>query len=107
MGPDDTDTLLLSKVRLHPIHTLVLPKIHSAKDLDTVSAEISAALWTGITGASVDRHTPINLVASTESAKALHNIGEIAAWKSTFGPTQGGQLTALLVCSICASLDRN
>ncbi|KAI0801738.1 Pyruvate/Phosphoenolpyruvate kinase-like domain-containing protein [Irpex lacteus] len=81
-------------VQLHPIRTLVLPKIHSAKDLDTVSSEIFAALWSGI--ASKDRYTPINLVASIESAKALYNIGEIASWKSTFGPNLGGQLTALL-----------
>lgn len=83
------------QVQLHPIRTLVLPKIHSAKDLDTVSSEIFAALWSGI--ASKDRYTPINLVASIESAKALYNIGEIASWKSTFGPNLGGQLTALLV----------
>ncbi|KAI0086589.1 Pyruvate/Phosphoenolpyruvate kinase-like domain-containing protein [Irpex rosettiformis] len=81
-------------VQLHPIHTLVLPKIHSAKDLDTISSAIFAALWNGISGR--DPNMPISLVASIESAKALYNIGEIASWKSTFGPIPGGQLTALL-----------
>lgn len=43
------------------------------------------------------RTEPINIVASIESARALFNIGEIASWKSEFGPLLGGRLTALLV----------
>ena len=39
----------------------------------------------------------IHLVASFESAQALHNIGGIAAWKSVYGPEKGGELKALLV----------
>ena len=39
----------------------------------------------------------IHLVASIESAQALHNIGGIAAWKSVYGPEKGGELRALLV----------
>ena len=39
----------------------------------------------------------IHLVASIESARALHNIGGIAAWKSVYGPEKGGELRALLV----------
>ncbi|KAI0689708.1 Pyruvate/Phosphoenolpyruvate kinase-like domain-containing protein [Cytidiella melzeri] len=81
-------------VQLQPIHTLVLPKIHSAKDLDAVSLEIYSTLRSG--AVSQDRHKPIKLVASIESAKALYNIGEIAAWQSSFGSMFGGQLAALL-----------
>ena len=39
----------------------------------------------------------INLVASIESALALHNVGAIAAWRSVYGPEKGGELRALLV----------
>jgi citrate lyase subunit beta-like protein len=83
------------QVRLSPIQTLVLPKIHSAKDLDAVSMEICATLQSS--ASSNRRHKPINLVASIESAKSLYNIGEIAGWKSVYGPTLGGQVIALLV----------
>lgn len=38
----------------------------------------------------------INLVASIESAFALHNVGAIAAWRSVYGPEKGGELRALL-----------
>jgi hypothetical protein len=38
----------------------------------------------------------LGLVASIESARALWNLGAIAAWKSEFGKL-GGALTALLV----------
>jgi len=39
----------------------------------------------------------IHLVASIESAQALHHVGGIAAWKSVYGPEKGGELKALLV----------
>jgi hypothetical protein len=39
----------------------------------------------------------INFVASIESARALYNIGTIAAWRSVYGPEKGGKLMALLV----------
>ncbi|KAI0372224.1 citrate lyase beta subunit [Pilatotrama ljubarskyi] len=81
-------------MRLPCIRTLVLPKIHSARDLDQVSEEIFI---------SYKAHQfrdpdgpPVQIVASIESAKAMYNLGEIAAWKSQYGPAIGGQLSALL-----------
>ncbi|KAH9933126.1 citrate lyase beta subunit, partial [Epithele typhae] len=76
------------------VRTLVLPKIHSAQDLHYISEQIHAAS---------QRHAfrksgspPVRLVASVESARAMYNLGEIAAWKSTWGPVTGGELSALL-----------
>lgn len=42
----------------------------------------------------------INFVACIESARALYNIGSIAAWRSVYGPEKGGKLMALLVNSL-------
>ncbi|KIP08983.1 hypothetical protein PHLGIDRAFT_355556 [Phlebiopsis gigantea 11061_1 CR5-6] len=83
---------ILQAVQLNPIRTLLLPKIHSASDLHTVSHRMQSSL--DLTGST--RTEPINIVASIESARALFNIGEIASWQSELGPLLGGRLTALL-----------
>ncbi|KAJ7696006.1 citrate lyase beta subunit [Mycena rosella] len=78
---DDITNIVPSKA----VGSLVLPKVHSAEDMDTVSNAIHAA---------GDR-PPLGLVASIESARASWNIGAIAGWKSNFSRT-GGKLMALL-----------
>ena len=65
----------------------MLPKIHSVEDLEIVAEAMEAIGTKGI----------INFVASIESARALYNIGTIAAWRSVYGPEKGGKLAALLV----------
>ena len=67
----------------------MLPKIHSVEDLEIVAEAMEAIGTKGI----------INFVASIESARALYNIGTIAAWRSVYGPEKGGKLAALLVIS--------
>ena len=66
----------------------MLPKIHSVDDLEIVTDAMEAF--------GRARGT-INFVASIESARALYNIGTIAAWRSVYGPEKGGKLMALLV----------
>jgi citrate lyase subunit beta-like protein len=75
----------LSQVTSKSVGSLVLPKVHSAEDLNTVSTAIRDA-----------NGNALGLVASIESARASWNLGAIAAWKSEFGKL-GGALTALLV----------
>lgn len=88
-------------MQLNSIRTLLLPKIHSASDLHTVSRKIHANLGSSIV--KNERKRPINIVASIESARALVNIGEIAGWQSEFGPLLGGKLTALLVSTMSSN----
>ncbi|KAJ6509006.1 citrate lyase beta subunit [Mycena sanguinolenta] len=80
---DDIAEIVTSK----SVGSLVLPKVHSAEDLDTVSKTIL-----DVNGESSNN---LGLVASIESAKASWNLGAIAAWKSKFGKS-GGSLNALL-----------
>ncbi|KAK7048200.1 HpcH-HpaI domain-containing protein [Favolaschia claudopus] len=77
---DDISRIVKSK----SVGSLVLPKVHSAEDLDTVSAAIRAAAGNSL-----------GFIASIESARASYNLGAIAAWKSEFG-APGGALNALL-----------
>ncbi|KAJ6557292.1 citrate lyase beta subunit [Mycena vulgaris] len=77
---DDISNIVTSKA----VGSLVLPKVHSADDLHTVSRAIHAA-----------NGTSLSLIASIESARASWNIGAIASWRSDFGRI-GGTLTALL-----------
>ena len=79
------------------VGNLVLPKIHSAQDLH----HVSRAIFTS----SVDRHSglPLGIIPSIESARGMWNLGHIAGWKSEYGPSFGGSLNALLVCTLCAS----
>lgn len=67
----------------------MLPKVHSVEDLETVTEAMEAIGPKGI----------VNFVASIESARALYNIGTIAAWRSVYSPEKGGKLAALLVIS--------
>lgn len=71
--------------------TLVLPKIHSAQDIHHVSRAIHTATHSKL------RETPLKIVPSIESARALWNLGGIAGWESEYGPEMGGSLSALLV----------
>ena len=83
-------------MRIPVVDTLVLPKINSPHDLDTVSKHIThATAWSSSTAAS--RKRPLRIVASIESATALFHIGDIARWKSKNREEAGGVLTALLV----------
>jgi citrate lyase subunit beta-like protein len=66
----------------------VLPKVNSVEDLEIVTDAMEAFGRAKGT---------ISLVASIESALALHNVGAIAAWRSVYGPEKGGELRALLV----------
>ena len=73
------------------IRAVVVPKVHSAADLDAVSRELHKTFkrspW----------EEPIRIRSSIESAKAMWNLGSIASWKSKYGALSGGVLSALLV----------
>ncbi|KAF7797029.1 hypothetical protein EIP86_008221 [Pleurotus ostreatoroseus] len=88
---------LLQALQADAVRTLILPKIHSAQDLNVVSRQIYSHLQSTSASVSHQRAKPLQLVASIESAAALYHIGEIAGWQSEFGPLLGGKLTALLV----------
>ena len=79
------------------VRTLVLPKIHSAQDLNLVSRQVYSHLQSTSSSVSSQRAKPLQFVASIESAKAMFHIGEIAGWQSEFGSLLGGKLVALLV----------
>ncbi|KAJ8501934.1 hypothetical protein ONZ51_g301 [Trametes cubensis] len=85
---------ILQAMRLPCVRTLVMPKIHSAQDLDQVSEEIFLA-YKGHKFRNPDGPA-VQIVASIESAKAMYNLGPIASWTSRYGPALGGQLSALL-----------
>lgn len=72
----------------------MLPKIHSVEDLEMVTDAMEAFGRAKGT---------INFVACIESARALYNIGTIAAWRSVYGPEKGGKLIALLVNPLSSS----
>lgn len=72
------------------VRTLVLPKIHSVRDLHHVSRAIRTSR------AKTSTPFPIRIVASVESARSAWNLGEIASWTSEYGPDAGGKLGALL-----------
>jgi len=72
---------------------LILPKIHSTKDLDYASRCLYDVYMT------TDRENSVNIIPSIESARAMINLGSIAGWGSNLGRQMGGQLGALLVCS--------
>ncbi|KAH8114622.1 citrate lyase beta subunit [Phellopilus nigrolimitatus] len=85
---------LRAAMQIPHISTLVLPKIHSPEDLDVVSAHVAFGSTPG--GSGVARSQPMRIVASIESARALWDVGRIAAWHTIHGPEAGGVLTALL-----------
>ncbi|KAG1733076.1 Pyruvate/Phosphoenolpyruvate kinase-like domain-containing protein [Suillus paluster] len=81
----------ISEVLKSPfVRTLVLPKIHSVRDLHHVSRAIRTSR------AGISTPFPIRLVASIESARSAWNLGEIASWTSEYDPDVGGKLGALL-----------
>ncbi|KAJ3862349.1 citrate lyase beta subunit [Lentinula novae-zelandiae] len=65
------------------VRTLILPKIHSAQDLHYVSRHIHQI------SQNHPRETPLRIVPSIESARALWNLGAIAGWQSEHGALQG------------------
>ncbi|KAF9219263.1 citrate lyase beta subunit [Gyrodon lividus] len=78
----------ISEILKHPsVGILVLPKIHSVRDLHHVSRAVRSS--------NLSR-TPLRIVASIESARAVFGLGGIVSWKSEFGAEQGGELAALL-----------
>ncbi|KAI9462197.1 citrate lyase beta subunit [Boletus coccyginus] len=78
----------VAEILRHPsVGTLVLPKIHSVRDLHYVFRIIR----------NLNRScSALRIVASVESARSVIGLGDIASWKSEFGAEKGGELTALL-----------
>ncbi|KAJ7601102.1 citrate lyase beta subunit [Mycena floridula] len=72
------------------VGAIVMPKIHSAEDLEDVSENIRKAAL------RISRTSPIRIILSIESAKAMWNLRDIASWTSKTG-SDGGIVTALLV----------
>ncbi|KAJ3904445.1 citrate lyase beta subunit [Lentinula edodes] len=72
------------------VQTLILPKIHSAQDLHYVSRHIHQI------SQKHPHETPLRIVPSIESARALWNLGAIASWQSEHGALQGGAVSGLL-----------
>ncbi|KAH7926465.1 citrate lyase beta subunit [Leucogyrophana mollusca] len=84
----------ISEILKHSsVGTLVLPKIHAARDLDHVSRTIRKSLARSPRGST---GMPLRIVASLESARGTWNLGDIASWTSEHGPEVGGKLGALL-----------
>ncbi|OAX38004.1 citrate lyase beta subunit [Rhizopogon vinicolor AM-OR11-026] len=84
----------ISEVLKSPfVRTLVLPKVHSVRDLH----HVSRAIRTSRAGSSA--LFPIRIAASIESARSTWNLGEIASWTSEYGPDTGGKLGALLLAA--------
>jgi citrate lyase subunit beta-like protein len=72
------------------IRAIVVPKVQSPCDLDTVSRELHLAFK------QTPREAPIRIIPSVESAKAVWNLGSISNWKSKYGALSGGTVSALL-----------
>ncbi|EGN98040.1 hypothetical protein SERLA73DRAFT_182896 [Serpula lacrymans var. lacrymans S7.3] len=84
-------------LKLPSVRTLILPKIHAPEDLHYVSRVIRNSL---VHESSRDPSiSPLNIVASIESARSTYNLGNIASWKSEYGPITGGRLRSLLFAS--------
>ncbi|KAI3603037.1 citrate lyase subunit beta [Moniliophthora roreri] len=75
-----------SILSLPAVQTVVLPKVHSAQDLHYASRHIAQVFKQN------PRETPVRIVSSVESAKAMWNLGEIAGWKSEYEQVEGGIL---------------
>jgi len=87
---------LTQALRIPSVRTLILPKIHSVSDLHHVSREIYNSFRSESARSAM--RPPLHIVASMESARGLWGIGDIASWKSEYGPL-GGKLSALLFAS--------
>lgn len=75
---------------LENVTSLILPKIHTAQDLDYVSECIYDIYMT------TDRESPLSIIPSIESARGMMNLQHIAGWGSKLGRQMGGRLSALL-----------
>ncbi|KAF9046465.1 Pyruvate/Phosphoenolpyruvate kinase-like domain-containing protein [Panaeolus papilionaceus] len=84
---DDVAEILSSPL----VRSLVIPKLHSAADLDIVSEQVFKARQNSLTYSA-----PLALVPSIESARAMVNLTSIASWKSNHDPMRGGKLGTLL-----------
>ncbi|TDL23176.1 citrate lyase beta subunit [Rickenella mellea] len=77
-------------VQTPAIRSIVMPKIHSAENLDAVAREVVHASRL----ASIhERDQPLRFIASIESARGFWGVGDIAKWKAESGV---GALSALL-----------
>jgi citrate lyase beta subunit len=65
---------LCTQMKIPTISTIVLPKVHSAADLDVVAEAVNAHATDA---------KELSLVASIESARALWRVGDIAGWCSS------------------------
>ena len=83
-------TLQMPQISQSNVQTLILPKIHSHRDLDYVSDAISSS-------SRNFSQRPIQLVASIESARGIWNLGSVVEWSSSHNPQVGGKLSAILV----------
>ncbi|KAF5338999.1 hypothetical protein D9611_008696 [Ephemerocybe angulata] len=72
------------------VNAVVLAKTHSAEDLDVISDAIRQAPLADV------RAVPVEIIPSLESAKAMWNLRDIAAWKTKHEPRVGGELGALM-----------
>lgn len=70
----------------------MLAKTHAAEDLDVLSDALRDAPL------AEARAFPVEIIPSLESARAMWNLRDIAAWKSKHEPRLGGELKALMVC---------
>ena len=71
----------------------MLAKTHAAEDLDVLSDALRDAPL------AEARAFPVEIIPSLESARAMWNLRDIAAWKSKHEPRLGGELKALMVCA--------
>jgi citrate lyase beta subunit len=85
----------ISQRKLPGIQTVVVPKVHSTKDLDILQDAFAST--SHATGESLSAyHTHMNIVASIESAGALWDIETIAKWDRSHGDLRMS-VSALLV----------
>ncbi|KAJ2935135.1 hypothetical protein H1R20_g1969, partial [Candolleomyces eurysporus] len=78
---------ILSNIKVGGV---VLAKTHAAEDLDVLSNALREAPLAEV------RAFPVEIIPSLESARAMWNLRDIAAWKSKHEPRLGGELKALM-----------
>ncbi|RXW24505.1 hypothetical protein EST38_g1365 [Candolleomyces aberdarensis] len=79
---------ILSNIKVGGV---VLAKTHAAEDLDVLSNALREAPL------AEARAFPVEIIPSLESARAMWNLRDIAAWKSKHEPRLGGELKALML----------
>ncbi|PPQ66626.1 hypothetical protein CVT26_009387 [Gymnopilus dilepis] len=80
---------MLQVVSQAVVKSIVLPKIHSTTDLDTVSDAVR------LSRRRLDK-PKLKVIPSIESAQGIWNLGSIASWVSPHGEVKGGVLSSLL-----------